>query len=416
MGLGAVILTTSLVHPTGVLLHPAGTVLSLPRIKALREAGFTQLFLLEPGETAELARQALATEALPLARIRTGDRLGEDLRSPDGVVLAPAGSTIDARLMEAAGRAGVDQAVIRARGLDHSTVLVLEYVGALPPQAPFQARLTDPAIIPLLAPRGKVAVSVQAEAPRSLILGALGAEGHEAQEHAAAADAVRLVRLQQADVAIIDAADATEVRPILLDPTRSRTGAVLALGSDLKGAQVQRILECGVNDLLPSPPTAETVLDRMMAGLQAGGRRTRTAPHLVLERRETPRAKESASCRVLDLLSGASLPLPGAQTLDRSEGGVRIAYRPPDRRDAQWVRSRTVHPLHFLYPHAQANGLGNDLLVSLALPGRAPLEARARVVWVEIRRETEEAGLIFRNGMTTVRRAPPSSARRLPGP
>jgi CheY-like chemotaxis protein len=414
MGVGAVILRAPLVHPAGVLLHPEGTLLTIPRLKDLREAGFTQLFLLEPGETldTDTVRRTLTTEVLPLPRVRPGDRLEEDLRAPDGATIAAAGATVDARLIEVAARAGVEKAVIRTRGLGHAIVLVLEYVNGLPPQAPVEGLRWDSPIVPLLVPRAKVGVSVRAEPHRSLIVETLAAEGHEVQAIATAVEAARLVRLQQADVAIIDAADAAEVRPILLDPTKSRAGAVLALGGEMKGAEVLRILQCGVNDLVTIPLTPGRVLEKVMGGLQTGGRRTRTTPLVRVERRALPRARESLSCRIVDLLSGAPLPVSGAAIFDRTEGGVRIEYRPPDRKDAQWVRGGTVHPLHFFHPYAQSNALGNDLLVSIALPGRPPFEARARVVWVELRRETEEAGLIFRKGMTTIRPAPPTATRR----
>src|SRR6185295_7314377 len=92
---GAVVVETGLFHPSGVKLHAAGDVLGLDESRALHEANFTKLYLLEFGEDERDAKKSLGVEMLLAAKVAVGDQLADDIRKPNGALLLSEGTVID---------------------------------------------------------------------------------------------------------------------------------------------------------------------------------------------------------------------------------------------------------------------------------------------------------------------------------
>src|SRR5690242_13320660 len=88
--LGALVVETGLFHPSGVKLHGAGDALGLPEARALHEANVTKLFLLEFGEDERSARKSLGMTMVLPSKVKAGDELADDIRTPAGELLLAA--------------------------------------------------------------------------------------------------------------------------------------------------------------------------------------------------------------------------------------------------------------------------------------------------------------------------------------
>ena len=429
--LGAVVTRTRLFHASGLKLHSAGDILTMAQLKAMQDGGMKSVFLLEPGEGEDGAKKALTTEMAPLDKVLASDMLAEDVRAPDGHVVAAAGTYLLAQFVGELRRHGVPWVTIRKRALETLALQAKSYLSLFPPPPGRPARpdtrltqLTErrpAAVRPLLVPRARVIVALRDEFQRAVVTNTLGADGHEALDYASGHEAAWAAKSGACDVVIVELSEWAAARALLRPPQDPPTVAVVIAAEQGRSPEVHKALDAGANDSFPLPARREDVLEKVLGGLRAMGRSVSVKPAVQMDRRKAAREGGHFVCSLTDKFVSKPLPVSSATVLDIGDGGLRIEYPAPAGCDRNAYRADSVHPLHFLYHYSKASPLGRDLTVVLPGPiGGKPLEGFARFVHVTRKKDYEVAGLVFqrihgsvRDHMTTVRgRTSPTAVTR----
>jgi hypothetical protein len=405
--LGSVVVETGLYHPSGLKLHTAGEPLTLTQARTLHDVGITKLHLLEFGEDERTARKTLGVEHVLPANVAAGDQLADDIRKPGGELLLPAGTTLDEGTLETIRSASVLAVPIRHRKLAALTRQAEEYLSKHSAQqtAGFResitriTRINSPTSASaryLLIPRARVLVGIADDLLRTLIVNMLTSEGHEPVERKSPGAAVSDVYQERPHILVLDLADVAPMLAKLRGEDGVKNVAVLICGEEDKGAQIHNALYGGANDWIPRPPSRDLLNEKIKGCQDILLRRVQLPPSLKGERRRYPRQPVKAECKLRDPQLGKPLPVQTGESVDVSDGGLRLAYNVP-RWPCPWAyNAHSVHPRHPFYLYSLANPGGQNLQVIFPGPKGAPIERLARVSHISPGpNETEVMGLAF---------------------
>jgi CheY-like chemotaxis protein len=410
--LGAIVVETGLFHPSGVKLHTAGDGLGLAESRALHEANFAKLYLLEFGEDERVARRSLGIEHVLPKNVSVGDQLAEDIRTPAGDLLLAAGSAIDESKLQHLQSASTILAVpIRHRKLAAMTKQAEDYLAkkaAAAPQAPKESgstrimRMTHTNQTPvryLLIPRARVLVGIADDLLRTMLVNGLTSEGHEAVERKSAGAAVEDVFTERPHVILMDLAESVPAIQRLRSMEGVRNVAVVVCAEDPKSGVLTNALHAGANDWIPRPPGRDILNDKIKGCQDLLLRRVQVAPSLRDERRQAARPAGKGQCDLKDPALGKPLPIFTGDVVDVTESGIRIAYNLP-KWPCPWAYTvHGVHPRHPFHPYATSNMMPRELRVSFTSSRGMTVEKAARVVHVSPQlNNTEVMGLTFQLG------------------
>jgi CheY-like chemotaxis protein len=408
--LGALVVETGLFHPSGIKLHSAGDGLALAESRALHEANFGKLFLLEFGEDERAARKSLGIEHVLAKNVDVGDELAEDIRTPAGELLLAAGTKFDESKLAHIQSASLLAVPIRHRKLAEMTKQAEAYVAkkaSAEGKAPKESgstrimRMTHTAQTPvryLLIPRARVLVGVGDDLLRTLLVNGLTSEGHEAVERKSPGAAVEDVFTERPHVILMDLAESQSPLQRLRSTEGVRNVAVVVCAEDPKSAQLTNALHSGANDWIPRPPSRDLLNDKIKGCQDLLLRKVQLAPSLRTERRKAQRPTAKGEAELKDPALGKPLPVFTGDIVDLTETGVRIAYNLP-KWPCPWAYTvHGVHPRHAFHPYALSNLMPRDLRVTLPGP-KGAVEKPARVVHISPgMNNTEVMGLTFQLG------------------
>jgi hypothetical protein len=410
--LGVVVVETGILHPSGLKLHGAGDTLGLAEARALHEVNVTKLFLLEFGEDERKARKSLGVTMVLPSKVKPGDELADDIRTPAGDLLLAAGSKLDDAALQRLQRASILAVPLRHPNLAAMTKEAEAYLAKKAPSAggmrETATRIARVMYIPtvtvryLLIPRARVVVGIADDLLRTLLVNALTSEGHEAIERKTPGAAVEDYFEDRPHIYLID----LEGAPAAVKRLRSMDGvknvAVLVCAEDPKSAQLTNALYEGANDWIPRPPSRDLVNEKIKGCQDLLGRRAQLAPSLRSERRRGPRPAAKGECELKDPELGRPLPVFVGEIIDQTENGVRIAYNLP-KWPCPWAYTvHGVHPRHPFHAYAASNPMPRELRVSVPGP-RGAVEKSAWVVHIAPQplNNTEVMGLTFQLGPVT---------------
>jgi CheY-like chemotaxis protein len=418
--LGAIIVQTRILHPSGVKLHSPGDVLGLSQVKILQQCGVQSIILLEPGEGPVTAEKTLTTELVRLEDLQPGDELSGDLRKSGGPILLPASTILTTDAIQSLKGSGVEGVTIKQRNLEALTLQARSYLSSLPPSSERALRpdsrvtkITEIRASPvrmLFVAHGRVAVAVRGEFQRAVVLNTLLSEGHDAVEYRSVDEAAQAAQMGVVEILVIDLADAALATKILRTRQDAPRVAILVLSEQEKTTELHKAFEAGVNDFVPLPPRREILLEMIRGCLQVMGRSVTVKPSIRVERRKVPREGGHFVCGLVDKFISKSLSVSTATVIDISDFGLRIEYAAAMGGDLNAYRPGSVHPRHYFYHYSKASALARDLTVVLPSPGGPSLEGFVRFVHIARNKELDVAGLVFqrvhgsvREHMTTVR-------------
>ncbi len=403
---GALVVETGIFHPSGLKLHGAGDTIGLAESRALHEVNVTKLFLLEFGEDERSARKSLGITMVLPARVKPGDVLADDLRSPSGELLLAAGTAFDESKLALLQKVSILAVPLRHPNLAAMTKEAQDYLAKKSPATAGMretaTRITRIMYIPtvpvryLLVPRARVVVGIADDLLRTLLVNALTSEGHEVIERKSAGAAVEDYFEDRPHIYLID----LEGAPAAVKRLRSMDGvknvAVLVCAEDPKSAQLTNALHEGANDWIPRPPSRDILNEKIKGCQDLLGRKVQIPPSLRTERRKGPRPAAKGECDLKDPELGKPLPVFVGEIVDQTESGIRIAYNLP-KWPCPWAYTvHGVHPRHPFHAYALSNPMPRDLRVSVPSP-RGPVEKTARVVHIspQLFNNTEVMGLTF---------------------
>jgi CheY-like chemotaxis protein len=408
--LGALVVETGLYHPSGFKFHSAGDPIGLVEARTLHEVNITKLFLLEFGEDERNARKSLGVEMVLPSKVKVGDELADDIRTPGGELLVAAGTAIDESKLQYIQTASSILAVpLRHRNLPAMKKQAEEYLAKKSPANPGMretatriTRIMHVSTIPvryLLIPRARVLVGMADDLLRTLLMNALISEGHEPVERKSAGAAVEDVFDQRPHIILMDLAEAGPAIKRLRSMDGVKNVAVLVCAEDPKSSQLTNALHDGANDWVPRPPSRDVLNDKVKGCQDLLGRKVQLAPSLRSERRGAQRPAAKGDCDLKDPALGKPLPVFAGEIVDLTETGIRIAYNLP-KWPCPWAYTvHGVHQRHPFHPYAASNLMPRELRVTFPGP-KGPVEKPARVVHISPQpfTNTEIMGLTFQLG------------------
>jgi CheY-like chemotaxis protein len=407
--LGAVVVETGLFHPSGVKLHSAGDGLALAESKALHEANFTKLYLLEFGEDERDARKSLGVEMVLPSKVQVGDQLAEDIRTPAGELLLAAGMTVDESKLAHLQKASILAVPLRHRKLSEMTKQAEAYLAkkTTASQGPKESstrimRMIHTSQSPvryLMIPRARVLVGVSDDLLRTLLVNGLTSEGHEPVERKSPGAAVEDVFQERPHVILMDLAESQAAIQRLRSMEGVRNVLVIVCAEDARSSQLTNALHAGANDWIPRPPSRDVLNDKIKGCQDLLLRKVQLAPSLRTERRKTPRPAARGECELKDPALDKPLPVFVGEVQDLTETGIRIAYNLP-KWPCPWAYTvHGVHPRHPMFPYATSNLMPRELRVTTKDSRGVPVEKPARVVHISPGlNNTELMGLTFQLG------------------
>ncbi len=410
--LGAVLTQTRVMHVSGVRLHPPAAVLGPAEVRAMQETGIRSVYLIEAGETEAGAQKELSSEAVEAYGLAAGDVLADDLKDHTGRVLHPAGTLIDAVLLQRGIPGGTGRIKIRRRGLKGADQQAKDYLARIPPPSPRvprpDSRLTrvSEAAAPvkvLLVPRARVLATVADNFQRAFILNSYAAEGHETFDRRWADLSPGELHQMKLDALVIDLAEAPAAIPVLRKTDLLRGLAVLVAGAEERKAETFKALNLGANGSLPLPPKRDVLLERLRGTLQSMGKQTAVKPAVVRDRRAQAREGGHFVCQVRDPFLKNPLPFQAVTALDLSDSGMKIEFARPPWPQPHAYLAHGVHPQHFCFNYAKDNPLGRDLTLTLPPAAGRQLEVSAKFVHLSVNGAYETAGLVFQRPKGSVR-------------
>jgi DNA-binding NarL/FixJ family response regulator len=408
--LGSVVVETGLFHPSGVKLHSAGETLTLAHAKALHEAMFTKLYLLEFGEDERTARRSLGVEHVLPPNVELGMVLAEDIRTPAGELLIASGTEVNEPFRHLLQTAAAILAVpIRHRKLAELTQQAKAYqamhAAPAPEPKPSTTRITrmvHTVTTPtryLMMPRAKVLVGIADDLLRTMICNSLTSEGHEPVERKSAAAAVDDAANERPHIVLMDLTEALSQLARLRGSAGVRNMAVLVCGEEGQLSQIHNALYSGANDWVPRPPSRDVLSEKIKGCQDLLLRKVQLEPSLQSERRRSDRETTKVICSLRDPYLTNPLPVSTAETVDIGDGGLRLAYNVP-RWPSPWAYTpHSVHPRHPLFAYARANPGATDLRVKFPSPRGATVERMARIAHLSPGlMNIEVMGLTFTDG------------------
>jgi hypothetical protein len=150
---------------------------------------------------------------------------------------------------------------------------------------------------------------------------------------------------------------------------------------------------------MPRPPNRDVLNEKIQGCQGLLGRRVHLPPSLRNERRGSPRVERKGGVGLKDSALPKPLPVPRADLINASDGGLRIDYNRPAWPCSWAYTGHGVHPDHFWYTYSVENPLGRDLIINYPGPRNEALEKTARVIHVEpkddVKDDLEVLGLKF---------------------
>jgi len=410
--LGAVVTQTRVMHVSGARLHPPAAVLGPAEIRAMQETGIRSVYLLEAGETEAGAQKDLSSEAVEAYGLAAGDVLADDLKDHTGRLLHPAGTIIDAVLLQRGIPGGTARIKIRRRGLKGADQQAKDYLARIPPppaRVPRpDSRLTrvSEAAAPvkaLLDPRARVLATVADNFQRAFILNSYAAEGHETFDRRWADVSPGELQQMKLDALVIDLAEAPTAIPVLRKTDLLRGLAVLVAGAEERKAETFKALNLGANGSLPLPPKRDVLLERLRGTIQSMGKQTAVKPSVVRDRRAEAREGGHFVCQLHDPFLKNPLPIKMVTALDLTDNGMKIEYARPPWPQPHAYLAHGVHPQHFCFNYAKDNPLGRELTLTLPPAAGRELQVSAKFVHLSVNSDYETAGLVFHRTKGSVR-------------
>ena len=98
--LGSVVLQTWAYHPSGILLHSPGDVLTIEHSAVFEKAVLDTLYLVEAGEDRKVVLGKAGVVQVPIDAVTPEDVLAEDLMPPGARNRYRAGTTLEAAVVE----------------------------------------------------------------------------------------------------------------------------------------------------------------------------------------------------------------------------------------------------------------------------------------------------------------------------
>jgi CheY-like chemotaxis protein len=401
--LGEIVVETAVYHESGLKLFSAGDFITLVHAKALHASGIQNLVLLEYEEDARNLRKMLGVQRLAPKDVVVGDVLMDDLRSTDGELIYPSGSTVTAGQLDRLRSSAYPELVVRDRKLVESMRLAQEFFAQLDPSDPrgTTRKVTRVTHVPsttarfLLIPRARILVSISDDPLRIFVSNALQSEGHEVIERPTPSDVVEVAKREtRVTVILLDLDESLAVLPRLRADSDFRDAAIVVCAKEGEQSKLHSALVAGANDALPRPPSRD-LLGEKIHGCQAMlGRRVRLAPTLLTERRRQERHPGKGEAELKDPTLTKPLPVTRGEVLDLGDGGLRIEYNLPSWPNPWAYMVHGVHPRHFFYTYAWSNPLGRELRVLVPGPS-GPRERAVRVSHVAPSGEFETLSLLF---------------------
>jgi CheY-like chemotaxis protein len=394
---GAIVAQTAIFHSCGLKLHSAGDVLGLAHAKALRESFVDELAL---ADFREDPRKALGIQQVPRHQVVPGDVLAEDLRSHRNQILLPAGTSMDADNMGRLQDANVLAVPIRHRQLASITERANAYLSQCPAT---DSRVKDAGtrvtrvrtesavgVQYLLIPQAKVLVALEDDLLRVFLVNALNSEGHLVADCKSRTDYIKAIEAERPQVIILDLEGSEHVLPEIREMSDTRIRTVLVCAATGRSAKIHNALVAGANDWMPRPPSRDVLNEKIQGCQGLLGRRVHLPPSLRNERRAIPRVERKGGVGLKDPVLPRPLPVPCADLINASDGGLRVDYNRPAWPCSWAYTGHGVHPDHFWYTYSLENPLGRDLTVNFPGPRNEALERTGRVIHVEPKDEVKD--------------------------
>jgi len=401
----ALVARTKIFHPTGLRLHVPGDVLTLAQAKLMFDLGMKSLYLLEPGEGERVARKSLGVERVSARDLAPGDELREDVRRPDGELLAPEGSRLVPSILERVHEESSGMVLVRRRNMEEELRQADSYLAYYPsrvtrlPRPDTRVtrvtRVSSVRVRPLFVPRARIFIAVPDELLRSILVNEMDVTGHEVIEFPDPSRAFQEAEQSPPDLVVLDTVDAAGFCTRLREGTAHRKVVVLVYVEAERPSEEYRALQSGANMVLARPPRPDLLLDAIRSCMEIWRRRVQVVPAVWGERRAARRTAVRLECRAEDPTSPRPLALSNAEVREAGPGGLKVEYNIPVGTRPYAYTPHGVHPRHPLWDFAQKNPLGRDVKVELRAGGLPPVEEWARVIHVEPAGEFEIAGLGF---------------------
>lgn len=422
--LGGIIAQTVILHPLGRKLHSESDPLTAAHAKLMYDTMMESVCLLEPGEDEKSVERSLLTERIAPGNLAPGDVLSREIRDAQGGILAPLGESLESGLIEQIRLLAPEAVEIRKRYKPFEREQVEEYLvktaalrdeGArFDPQLTRVLRLSPIPIRPLLVPRGRILMALQAPGDRQTIASMLKTGGHETCEIRSFDEFDATLAGSPIDVVVATVNDLAALGLGQRTALKLHRLEVLALVDEENESQRLRALELGANEILTKLPKRDLLLERVRGCLSLLGRRVSLAPMVSTERRKHVRSPARYGCKLSDPTLSTPMAIRTGEVLDSGDGGVLIEYNCPAWPSPWAYTPHGVHPKHFWYQYTKSNPLGRSLRVLLPSTLGTSAEAAAWVVNVEPNGEFERVRMAFEKSPATVRRTatalrPPST-------
>jgi DNA-binding response OmpR family regulator len=417
--MGSIVVQTWIYHPSGVLLHAPGDVLTAEHAAAFAPSVLDRVLLQEVTEDRKSVHDGLGVVQVPLQEAKADDVLAGELVV--GRARYKAATALEPAVVEALAREKVASVHVCRKGTAASLKWARTYLEALP-ATPVKMIRPDPAAAAattcawsLLTPRAKVMAVFPDDMARLRIVNGVVAAGHEVIEVKAFAEALAAAKAQRPDIVLVPPEGAIQVCDDLRKRSETlRSMVICVTGEPAKLAPVaSKAIEAGANDILPQPTTPGVLADLVRGWLRLQNKVVALAPSVARERRLTERRRAAMTIRLADPKGSKTLPVTTATLLEFSDGGVRLEYGLLEPPDPGHYFPHSVHPLHALYAYAKDNRMGRDVLITLEGKDVPQFESLGRFTHITLQPGSERVGLTFykaRPGVaervTTIQRKP----------
>lgn len=401
--LSSVVVQTWVYHPSGVLLHAPGDVLTAEHAAAFAPSVLDRVLLLEVAEDRKAALAALGVATLPLADLTPDDALADEIVAPGGRVRFKPGTVLEPSVVEAMAREKIASAPVCRGSTPAALKWARTYLEAVPAIAPKMIR-PDPAgaaattcAWSLLTPRAKVLAVFPDDMARLRIVNGLVAAGHEVVEVKSFGDALNASKTQRPDAVLVPPEGAIQVCQDLRKKGETLRSIVICVaGEPAKLAGVSsRAIEAGANDVLSMPVTPGLLADRVRGWMRLRNKIVGLTPSIAKERRTSERRSAAMTLRISDPGTSRPLPVTSATLLEFSDGGLKLEYGLLEPPDPGHYRPHTVHPAHPLWSYAKDNPMARDFLVQLTGKGVPSFESHARFSHITLVTGSERVGVAF---------------------
>lgn len=416
--MGSIVVQTWIYHPSGILLHAPGDVLTAEHAAAFAPSVLDRVLLQEVTEERKAIRDGLGVALVSLGAVKAEDILAEEVTA--GRVRLKAGTALDAAVVESLTKEKVLSVPVCRGATPASIKWARTYLEAVP-QAPVKMIRPDPLAAAattsawaLLTPRAKVMAVFPDDMARLRIVNAVVAAGHEVIEVKAFGDALAAAKAQRPDAVLVPPEGAIQICDDLRRKGETLRSIVICVTGDAaKLATIgPKAIEAGANDVLQQPATPGLLADRIRCWMRLRNKVVAVPPSVAKDRRQAERRAAAMTLRLADSGGGKS-PVTTATLLEFSDGGLRLEYGLLEPPDPGHYRPHGVHPGHALFAYAKENKLGRDIIFTLTGKDVPTFESRGRFTHILLQPGSERVGVCFLKAhpgaaerVTTIQRKP----------